>query len=371
MASSSAMTSSPSGSLTFVVDSAIRGYHIYKNIWPSPVAEERLQCEREVGNSHDPMSVAVKKLIDGESTIVGHVPRRISPLCSAFIRKGGSITCIVDGPRRYSADLPQGGLELPCKLMFIAPNLLECKKMEKLVRSSLEMSHLEPQSVSIKYHPAISKSVESSSVTDSAQAKQLQEPITQEYIMAVDNIMCSPPKKRSKSFDEEAILMGNELTDVEINFAQELLKAQFTNIRGLQSTLLQQNISLLSKDSIENRVQILFCKERNHWIMATTISCTQNEVKIYDSLFQYLDRESIQLVETLFHCDGIDPQIKMIQCRKQVGAKDCGVFAIAFATAIAHGLNPSRQKLNQQAMRAHLVNCFNNKFLTPFPCTGK
>ena len=96
--------------------------------------------------------------------------------------------------------------------------------------------------------------------------------------------------------------------------------------------------------------------------------CTQNELKVYDSLFQYLDRESIQLVETLFRCDGIDPQIKMIQCRKQIGAKDCRIFAIAFATAIAHGLNPSRQNFNLQAMRAHLVDCFNNKLLTPFPC---
>ena len=42
--------------------------------------------------------------------------------------------------------------------------------------------------------------------------------------------------------------------------------------------------------------------------MATTINCTQNEVNVYDSLFQYLDRESIQLVETMFHCDGVDPQ---------------------------------------------------------------
>ena len=96
--------------------------------------EEQLLCECEVENSHDPMSVAVKKQINGASTIVGHVPRRISLLCLVFIR---SITCIVNGPRRYSADLPQGGLELPCKLMFIAPSLLECNKMKKLVRSSL------------------------------------------------------------------------------------------------------------------------------------------------------------------------------------------------------------------------------------------
>ena len=161
------MTGSASGSASFVVDLAIHGYHIYKDVWPSPVVEEQLQCKREVGNSHDPMSVAVKKLIDGENTIVGHVPRRISPLCSVFIRRGG---CIVDGPRRHSADLPQGGLELPCKLMFIAPNLLECNKMEKLVRSSLEMRHLEPRSESTNKQPAaaISKSVEPS-VTNNAE----------------------------------------------------------------------------------------------------------------------------------------------------------------------------------------------------------
>lgn len=78
----------PSGSVSFVVDSVIRGYHIYKDICPNPLVEGQLQCKREVGNSHDSMSVAVKKPIDGESKIVGHVPRQISPLCSVFIRRG-------------------------------------------------------------------------------------------------------------------------------------------------------------------------------------------------------------------------------------------------------------------------------------------
>ena len=47
--------------------------------------------------------------------------------------------------------------------------------------------------------------------------------------------------------------MGNELTNLEINFAQQLFKAQFTSINGLESTLhqqLQKNASPLSKDSI-------------------------------------------------------------------------------------------------------------------------
>ena len=101
-----------SASASFVIDTAIRGYHVYKDIWPNPINEEQLTCELEVGNSHDPLAVAIKKLIDGSNMIVGHVPKRISPLCSVFIRIGGSITCVVDCPRRYSSDLPQSGLEI-------------------------------------------------------------------------------------------------------------------------------------------------------------------------------------------------------------------------------------------------------------------
>jgi len=55
--------------------------------------------------------------------------------------------------------------------------------------------------------------------------------------------------------------MGNDLTDLDINFAQQLLKAQYTSINGLKSTLhqlLQKNASALSKDSIQSRIQILF-----------------------------------------------------------------------------------------------------------------
>ena len=178
-------------------------------------------------------------------------------------------------------------------------------------------------------------------------------------------MVCSPPKKRRKAYDDEGIIMDNELTDVEINFAQQLLKAHFTSINGLESTLhqqLQKNATVLLKDSIWNRIQILFCKERKHWIVATTVNCSPNEVKVYDSLFQYLDKDSLQLIERLFQCDNLNLDIKMTHCHKQKGIKGCGVFAIAVATAIASGLNPSRQNFKQEAMRGHLVNCFNKEF---------
>jgi len=40
--------------------------------------------------------------------------------------------------------------------------------------------------------------------------------------IAVEEVVCSPPKKRLKKFDEEAIIMGERLTEVEINLAQRI-----------------------------------------------------------------------------------------------------------------------------------------------------
>ena len=54
-----------------------------------------------------------------------------------------------------------------------------------------------------------------------------------------DKDVHSPLKKRSKVFDSEGIIMGNELSDNEINLAQQLLKEQYNKLNGLQSTLLQ------------------------------------------------------------------------------------------------------------------------------------
>ena len=59
---------------------------------------------------------AVVVVID--SNIVGHIPRKISSICSLFLRQSGSIICYVTGNRQYSSDLPQGRLEVPCVLTF-------------------------------------------------------------------------------------------------------------------------------------------------------------------------------------------------------------------------------------------------------------
>ena len=48
------------------------------------------------------------------------LPRKLSQILSLFILRGYTIDCIVTGGSRYSKDLPQGGLENPCKLFLVA-----------------------------------------------------------------------------------------------------------------------------------------------------------------------------------------------------------------------------------------------------------
>ena len=72
--------------LRFIVEAMIHGYYEYKNIRLNPVIEEKLSCEWEIGNTHDTHAMAVCKIIDGDIKTVGHVPHKISALCSIFIR---------------------------------------------------------------------------------------------------------------------------------------------------------------------------------------------------------------------------------------------------------------------------------------------
>ena len=71
-----------------------------------------LFCRREPTNVSDRYAVAVLK----DEVTVGHLPRKFSKIFSLFLRRGGSITCQVTGHRRYSRDLAQGGMEIPCEL---------------------------------------------------------------------------------------------------------------------------------------------------------------------------------------------------------------------------------------------------------------
>ena len=120
-----------------------------------------------------------------------------------------------------------------------------------------------------------------------------------------------------------------------------------------------------SNESTQNWLQIFHCRQRNHWITATTIGCSDGIVKIYDSVYRHLDEPTKKTLHQVFPND---TRIKVVgTTQKQAGGRDCGVFAIAFATSMAFGLDISTSAFHQEKMRLHLARCFTENKLTVFP----
>ena len=124
-----------------------------------------------------------------------------------------------------------------------------------------------------------------------------------------------------------------------MNFAQKLLKKQFPSVNGLQSTLLQYK----SKASVPPKDQLQVIHSRgDHWIVASTLGCTSDEVLVCDPLYGTLDTDTLDVIANLL--------VKMLECQKQKGGTDCGLFAIVYTTAIGHGVDPASVTLNQAAI---------------------
>ena len=101
----------------------MRGYHIYREIWTTQDGEV-LQCKRERSHLSGPFTVAVVR----NRTIVVHMPKKRSALCSVFLRSE-SIECQVMGNKKFSCDIPQGGLEIYTSIYFME-NQSRSRKLE-------------------------------------------------------------------------------------------------------------------------------------------------------------------------------------------------------------------------------------------------
>ena len=123
---------------------------------------------------------------------------------------------------------------------------------------------------------------------------------------------------------------GQKFGDIEINFFQRL---QFPEINDLELTLLQSK-SHVSKEPNHNKLQIIHCSQREHWITATTIGCEVGVIKVYDSLYITLDKPP-SIVLAIFYSKDQLFKNRVVCPQKQNGGSDCGVFVIAFATSIA------------------------------------
>ena len=97
------------------LDSFVRGYHAYMDIWKPKVGDENFCLKSENENQHDKFAVAIVL----EERIVGHVPKNLRKIFHQFMKiPNCTIGCKVTGKR-----VNRGAgydLEIPVQYRFIA-----------------------------------------------------------------------------------------------------------------------------------------------------------------------------------------------------------------------------------------------------------
>ena len=96
------------------LDSFVRGYHAYMDIWTPKVGDENFCLKSENENQHDKFAVAIVL----EERIVRHVPKNLSKIFHQFMKiPNCTIGCKVTGKR---VNRGAGyGLEIPVRYRFI------------------------------------------------------------------------------------------------------------------------------------------------------------------------------------------------------------------------------------------------------------
>ena len=171
--------------------------------------------------------------------------------------------------------------------------------------------------------------------------------------------------------DELELVNGLWLTDKHIVAAQKLLKIHHSNIDGLEDPLLLAE-RFQYKSTATSFVQIINLS-RTHWVCASSINCPLGIVDVYDSMpacsFGSLSLK--RQVAVILKTNEPSFELHFVETQRQSGGADCGIFSIAFATALCQGIDPHGCSFSQTQMRAHLHHCLEQGNLTIFPPSKK
>ena len=162
--------------------------------------------------------------------------------------------------------------------------------------------------------------------------------------------------------DRQVLSDGKWLYGTHLSAVQFILKEQFPQVNGLEDTAL-----VLRKDHtiLPGSVQVLHVNG-NHWLTVSTLdsSC---DITIYDSLHFTLTEDTKAQLAKLLKSKKETIIVKFASTNKQAGTDDCGVFAAAYSTTLVHGQDPSCYVYDQGVMRRHIIKCFDERIVQPFP----
>ena len=147
---------------------------------------------------------------------------------------------------------------------------------------------------------------------------------------------------------------------------QNALHKKFPFIEGLYSTTIGTVGQF--KPVTSEFVQVLH-DGIFHWVCVSNVGCrNSNTVKLYDSLYAKVAKHTQDQISNLLNChdrDNIFIEVQPVQ--QQTNDVNCGVYALAFATALCFGKDPCEILLNRRTARKHLWWCLENENLAMFP----
>ena len=102
----------------------------------------------------------------------------------------------------------------------------------------------------------------------------------------------------------------------------------------------------------------------------STVGCPSGVVQVFDMNSSYhlkLSHSLKCIIADMPQASKDSIVLKYSKMQQQSGASDCGLFAIATATAICNGQVLCMLEFYQFLMQKHLLQCFQNGAVLPFP----
>ena len=163
--------------------------------------------------------------------------------------------------------------------------------------------------------------------------------------------------------DRRVLEGGHELNDKIIYAAQNVLRQQFPNIHGLQDPLLAEKNRF---DCVQGDAVQVHHTGSFHWV---TSFSNGSRVTICDSMAGDLTENLQVQLSTIYRLLKVDNTlvINMKDVQQQEGGRQCGLFAIAFATEICFGKDPSHASFSEEYMADHLRKCLEKGRFQRFP----
>ena len=164
----------------------------------------------------------------------------------------------------------------------------------------------------------------------------------------------------------EEIRSGEWLSDMHIKAASDLLlKVQFPAVSGLYDPKLGQDLAFpVTKPQF---VQIVHAS--SHWLTVEGVS--PSLARVYDSMNYTTSVRTQSQIAAIMRCKADSITLEVHNVQLQEGGSDCGVYAVAYATDLCYGNNPSNLHYHQGKLRLHLIECLEMKEMTPFPSQSR